>query len=87
MQQVGLYVHRMRVFDEHIRLELGSDDGQFDLKVLVEGFLEHFSINGMNGDDRVSTLEIITREDEWVAGYIQYGSFGIAADIVDPTTD
>ncbi|MEO0765095.1 MAG: hypothetical protein AAFY75_03670 [Pseudomonadota bacterium] len=52
----------------------------------MDQFVGFYSNNLIAGDDRSSTLEVMTQEENHVAGIIHYGSFGIAADIVDGQT-
>lgn len=87
MLQIGLYVHRLRVFEDYERLELGSGAGQFDLHTIAAQFAAYYERNFISADGRLSKLMDVTYEDDAIYGVIRYGSTGVASDIVDAETD
>ncbi|WP_439507357.1 hypothetical protein [Yoonia sp.] len=87
MQQIGLYIHRLRVFVQNERLELGPNPGQFDLGQVVRAFVQHHQGQPLEGVDRISRLTDIQVENDFVCGWIKYGSTGIASDIINPITN
>ncbi len=87
MQQIGLYVHRLRILEDFDRIELGSQAGQFDLAEFVHNFTAHHTNEFIEGGERRSKLADVLESDEFISGVIRYGTTGIASDIVSSETD
>lgn len=84
MQQIGLYVHRIRVFENNERLELGSGPGQFDLRAVVNAFVNFHQNEAIVSPDRTSKLIHPVFDNEFASGMIRYGVTGIASEITNP---
>ena len=87
MHQVGLFVHRLRVFDDHARQELGTNTGQFNLRQFIDNFVSFHETDAIEGADRTSRLSDTTSNEEFSSGLIRYGTTGIASNIIDPRTN
>jgi hypothetical protein len=87
LQQIGLYVHRIRVFEDYNRQELGRDAGQFNLRQVIGEFVAFHERNFMETDERMAKLAEVVYSDDTTSGIIRYGTTGLASDIVDAETD
>ena len=87
MHQIGLYIHRLRVFVDNEREELGPNPGQFNLGRFVNEFVDLHTVQPLEGADRRSRLSNVQIDDDFICGWIRYGTTGVASDIIDPETD